>query len=198
MEVTTFQQARPPGQQVERGQQARQVIGVMKGGRERGAEPEMPGHARHDRQDRHGIEIGDLPAVVQVGVEAVLVDVGQAQRVGVEAAVEAGRFEDPRDVFVALGREDVGKLGRRVAPGAAVHRRRPGLEIGHQLHLLLRLGHGFLLSLPRQATPERRDAQDAGGHSGPCLKSDGWTDGIDAFPPPAPAGKDCSKRYATL
>jgi hypothetical protein len=48
---------------------------------------------------------------VQVGVVAALVDVGQAERVGVEATVEAGRFEDPGDMFM-LRREDVESWGR--------------------------------------------------------------------------------------
>ena len=45
--------------------------------------------------------------MVQVGVVTAFIDVGQAERVGVESAVETGRFEDPGNVFVALRREDV-------------------------------------------------------------------------------------------
>jgi len=100
---------------------------MMEGGRERGAQAQMFGDPRHDRQDRHRIEVGELAAVVEIGVETALVDVRQAQSVGKEAAVEEARFQHLGKMLVALGHEDVAKLAGRMFPGAVMGRGWPVL-----------------------------------------------------------------------
>jgi hypothetical protein len=73
VEVTTFQ--------VERGQRARQMIGIEERRGLRCTEPQMPRRPRHHRQHHHRIETGKLAAVAQIGIEAGLLDVGEAQRI---------------------------------------------------------------------------------------------------------------------
>ena len=77
---------------VERGEPARQVIGRVEAGRERGAEAEMARRRRHHRQHHGRIEEADLPAAPQIGVVAAVVDVVEAEQVGEEAAVELRRL----------------------------------------------------------------------------------------------------------
>jgi hypothetical protein len=130
------------GEQVLRGEGAGEVVGGLEGGREGGAEAEVAGDAGHERKDRHGVEVGDLAAEAEVGVVAAAMDVGQAEGVGKEPGVEAGVFQHAGEVFVAFGLEHVVEAGGRVAPAARVVGGGAGLEIGDQVHLALRVGHG--------------------------------------------------------
>ena len=95
----------------------------------------MACHRRHHRQHHGGIEEADLPAAPQVGVVAAFVDVVEAEQIGEEAAVELRRFEKPRDVLVAAGLQDVVERRFGMTPAAGMLRRRPGLQIGDQMHL---------------------------------------------------------------
>ena len=127
------------GHHVERGQGAGEVVGIHEGGREGGAEAEVPRHAGHLRQDHQRVEVADLAAEPEVGVEIAAVDIGQAEGIGEEAGIEAGGFQDAGDVLVAGGLEDVVEVGFGVAPGAGVVGGRAGLQVGDQVHPAL--GH---------------------------------------------------------
>jgi hypothetical protein len=126
---------RPPlGQHVERGHGPCEVVGIHEGGGQRRAQPEMAGDPRHQRQDHQRVEVADLPAEPQIGIEIAAVDVRQAEGIGVEAGIEARGFQHPGDVLVARWLEDVVQVGFRVAPGAGVVGGRAGLQVGDQMH----------------------------------------------------------------
>jgi hypothetical protein len=64
----------------------------------------------------------------------------QAEEVGEEAGVETGLLQQLGDAAVARGGKDVVQRGFRMPLAADMHRRRPGLEIGDEMHLALRHG----------------------------------------------------------
>jgi len=132
---------------IERGQDAGQMIGVVKRRRERRTHPKMPCRPRHHRQHDHRVEIGKLTAVT-IGVEAALIDIGETQRVGKETAVKSGRLEHLRHVLVPLRLEDVVEIGLGVAPRARELRGRAGLDIGQEVHLAV-AHRSFLLEAGR-------------------------------------------------
>ena len=140
---------------VERGQDAGQMIGMVKRRRERSTQPQMPGSARHHWQHDHRVEIGELATVAQIGVEAALIDVGEAQRVGEKTAVKAGRLEHPSHVLVALRLEDVAEIGLGVPPRTRELRGRAGLDIGQEVHVPV-AHRSFLIKDGRSSQSKRR------------------------------------------
>jgi hypothetical protein len=95
----------------------------------------MARRRRHHRQHHGRIEEADLPATPEVSVVAAFVDVVEAEQVGEETAVELRRFEKARDVLVTAGLQHVVERRFGMTPAAGVLGRRPGLQIGDQMHL---------------------------------------------------------------
>ena len=85
------------------------MVGGMEAGGEGGAETKVAGDGGHDGQDDGGIEVRDLAAAADIGVEAALVEIIEAKQVGEEAGVEPGGFQQTGDGLIALGAEDVGR-----------------------------------------------------------------------------------------
>src|SRR6516162_3445060 len=88
---------------------------------QRSAEPQMLGGLRHDRQNSQRVEVGELPAMLKVGAGAAFIDVGDALRIGIEAAIEAGILQHAGDMRIATWVEDVAQGRVRMPPAAGVH-----------------------------------------------------------------------------
>ena len=127
---------RPPLKHVERAQRAGDLVGVVEGRRQGGAEADVPGDARHHRQHRQRIEKPHLATAAQNGVEVATVVVEEAQGVSEETGSRTWRLR-------ACGR--TGRSGRafqgivehrlRMAPSADMTGGRAGLGVGDEMHL---------------------------------------------------------------
>ena len=105
--VTTFQPARPPRDQVERGELAGDVVGLLVGGRGGGDEADALGERRQRREQRHRLEARDLGvAALDAAAE------GDGEAVSEEVGVEEPAFGGPGELAVEL--EAGGAVGRRV------------------------------------------------------------------------------------
>src|SRR5271165_7141083 len=86
--------------------------------------------------------------MLDIGVKAVLVHIGDAERIGVEAAVEARILEHPGDMLVAGRGEHVVQIGRGVAPPARVCGGGAGLEVSEEVKAAFRLHTGGHIDAP--------------------------------------------------
>jgi hypothetical protein len=93
------------------------------------------GDRGHHRQNGNRVQAGGvLDAVGHARGEAVAVGVGHRQSVGEERQVELAALEDPGDVLVQLGRQELGpRLG--VAPHRVAVSDRTGDQKRGQVHL---------------------------------------------------------------
>src|ERR1700722_7075620 len=106
------------------------MVWLGEGRGQSGAETEVACDVGHDRQDHHRVEVRNLAAMLDIGVEAVLVHVGDTECVGEEAAVETGILEHTGDVFITRRREHVVQIRRGVSPPAGMSGGGASLEIG--------------------------------------------------------------------
>ena len=152
-------------QHVERAQRAGDLVGIVKGRRQGGAEADVPGDARHHRQHRQRIEKPHLATAAQNGVEVATVVVEEAQGVSEEQAVEPALLQYPRDMLVPGGVEEI-VVGLGMAPHTVVMAGRPGLEERHQAHLA-RFAHFTLQHpSPRLSLSETMNGIRAGSPGG--------------------------------
>ena len=93
------------------------MIRRVEGGGERRSQADAAGRARHDRQQRDGIEQAHLSAATQNAGEAAAIKIVQPKDVGKEQTVELARFQHARDVLVPFGGEEA-EIGFRMTPGA--------------------------------------------------------------------------------
>ena len=77
------------GEVIQRGQPARERIGMLETRSRRDAEPEILGHQRHRRHQQNRVVDRDLRGVADRGFVAAAVDVVGAEHVGDEQAVKS-------------------------------------------------------------------------------------------------------------
>ena len=102
-DVTTFQAALPPVRWSRGGPETGRIERVLVNGGEGGTEADAAGYSGHHGQRWNGIVLGGLGGIPKLGLQGLLVGVGDVVKVGEEYRVERAPLTNLGDVLVGVG-----------------------------------------------------------------------------------------------